>query len=210
MTALAQTDAVYELTTLEIKVFSNAKVYAAVQERLPDAGGTLLGAFAGDIGELSRVMLLRVFDNAKALQQARLKLLHDTNPLGCAEWLVGLKSESFALFPFLEAPRPGSYGKWYELRTYSIRQGVLAQTIEAWKEAVPKRTQLSPMIGAFTALDGEQPRLLNIWTYDSVDARAQIRAEAVKQGIWPPQGGPANLTRMTSNLCAPLAFSPLR
>ena len=41
---------IHELTTLEIKVFSNAKVYAALQERLPAAGGTLLGAFATDIG----------------------------------------------------------------------------------------------------------------------------------------------------------------
>jgi hypothetical protein len=46
--------AVYELTTLEIKVFSNAKVYEALQRSLPNAGGTLVGAFASDIGELSQ------------------------------------------------------------------------------------------------------------------------------------------------------------
>lgn len=46
------------------------------------------------------------------------------------------------------------------------------------------------MVGTFTALAGEQPRLLNIWVYQSVDERAQIRADAVKQGVWPPKGGP--------------------
>ena len=202
--------AVYELTTLEIKVFSNAKVYEALQQSLPNAGGTLVGAFASDIGELSQVLLLRRFDSADALTDARLAMLMATDPLGCGEWLVQLQSQSFALFPFLAEPQPGGMGKWYEFRTYSIRQGVLAQTIEAWKEAVPKRTVLSPMVGAFTALDGEQPRFLNIWAYDSVDARAHIRAEAVKQGVWPPVGGPANLTKMVSTLCAPLAFSPLK
>ena len=46
------------------------------------------------------------------------------------------------------------------------------------------------MVGTFTALDGEQPRFLNIWVYESVDERAQIRADAVKQGVWPPKGEP--------------------
>jgi len=201
---------VHELTTLEIKVFSNAKVYAALEQSLPAAGGKLLGAFASDIGELSRVLVLREFDSADALAEARIKMLMDTNPLGVGEWLVKLQSESFVQFPWLPPVQTGAVGKWYEFRTYSVRQGVMAQTIEAWKAAVPKRCALSPMIGAFTALDGEQPRFLNIWAYQSVDERAQIRAEAVKQGVWPPEGGPANLTKMVSTLCAPVPFSPLK
>lgn len=201
---------VHELTTLEIEVFSNAKVYAALEQALPAAGGTLLGAFATDIGELSQVLLLRRFESADEQAEARLRLLLDRNPLGCGEWLVGLKAEVFSLFPFLDQPQAGRCGTWYEFRTYSIRQGALADTLTAWQDAVPRRTRLSPMIGAFTALDGEQPRFLNIWAYDSVDQRAQIRAQAVQQGIWPPVGGPANLTKMRSTLAAPLPFSPLR
>jgi hypothetical protein len=201
---------VHELTTLEIKVFSNANVYAALEKNLPLAGGKLLGAFASDIGELSRVLVLREFASAGALAEARLQMLMADNPLGVGEWLVKLQSESYALFPFLPPVQTGPMGKWYEFRTYSIRQGVLAQTIEAWREAVPPRTKLSPMIGAFTALDGEQPRFLNIWAYESADERAAIRAVAVKHGVWPPKGGPANLTKMVSTLCAPVAFSPLR
>lgn len=56
---------VHELTTLEIKVFSNVNVYAALEKSLPAAGGRLLGAFAADIGELSRVLVLREFANAR-------------------------------------------------------------------------------------------------------------------------------------------------
>lgn len=201
---------IHELTTLEIKVFSNAKVYAALQERLPAAGGTLVGAFAADIGDLSRVMLLREFADANAACDARHKLLLDSDPLGCAEWLVSLKSESYALFPFLDAPKAGAFGKWYELRTYSLRHGKLAETIDAWKDALPARHAMSPCLGVFTALDGDQPRFLNIWAYQSVDERARIRGDAVAQGVWPPRGGPANLTRMHSDLCVPLAFSPLK
>jgi len=201
---------IHELTTLEIKVFSNAKVYAALQEQLPAAGGTLVGAFAADIGDLSRVLLLREFADANAATAAKQALLMQADPLGCGEWLVALKSQSFALFPFLSAPRPGAYGKWYELRTYSLRQGKLGETIDAWKDALPARHAISPCLGAYTALDGDQPRFLNIWAYQSVDERARIRGDAVAQGVWPPKGGPANLTKMQSNLCAPLAFSPLK
>jgi NIPSNAP len=201
---------IYELTTLEIKVFSNAKVYAALQEQLPAAGGTLLGAFAADIGDLSRVMLLREFADADAAARAKQALLLQSDPLGCGEWLVSLKSESHALFPFLDAPVPAALGKWYELRTYSVRQGKLGKTIEAWKDALPARHALSPCVGVFTALDGEQPRFLNIWAYGSVDERAKIRADAVAQGVWPPRDGPADLTKMHSDLCVALPFSPLR
>jgi NIPSNAP len=201
---------IYELTTLEIKVFSNAKIYAALQEHLPQAGGTLLGAFAADIGDLSRVMLLREFADANAAADAKQALLVQADPLGCGEWLVSLKSESFALFPFLDAPKPATLGKWYELRTYSLRHGKLAETIDAWKDALPARHAMSPCAGVFTALDGDQPRFLNLWAYNSVDERAKIRADAVAQGVWPPKGGPANLTKMHSDLCVALPFSPMK
>ena len=200
----------YELTTLEIKVFSNAMVYEALQRTLPGAGGTLVGAFATDIGELSRVLLLRRFDDANALADARLKLLLQTDPLGCGEWLVGLSSAAFALFPFLPPPAPAALGRWYEFRTYGLRQGLLAQTLAAWEEAVPARHAMSPLVGAFTALDGMQPRFLNIWAYASLDDRARVRADAVARGLWPPKGGPASLATMQSTVCAPLPFSPLR
>jgi hypothetical protein len=192
----------HELTTLEIKVFSNAAVYAALEANLPAAGGKVVGVFATDIGELSKVLILREFNDANALTAARRQLLLSTNPLGCSDWLVSLKSESFALFPFLPAPPAAQPGLWYELRVYGLKQGLLAQTIDAWKDALPARHALSPLIGAFTALDGEQPRFLNIWSYTSVDERSRIRGEAVKQGVWPPKGGPASLTRMTSTMCS--------
>lgn len=203
------TQTVYELTTLEIKVFSNPHVYAALQQHLPEAGGELLGVFATDIGDLSRVLVLRAFPSADAQAQARQNLLLQKNPLGCAEWLVSMGSESYTLFPFLAPVKPGKMGKWYEFRTYTLRQGTMAETIEAWKEAVPARTALSPMVGAFLPLDGEQPRFLNVWAYDTLEERSRIRSEAMQKGIWPPKGGPANLTKLKSMVCTAVPFSPL-
>ncbi len=197
---------IHELTTLEIKGFSNASVYKALERSLPTSGGRLLGVFASDIGELGRVLLLREFDDANAVINARQKLLSSTDPLGCGEWLVSMASEAYSLFPFLTAPRPVSAGPWYEFRSYVLKQGCLPQTIEAWQNAVPARHRLSPLVGAFTALDGEQPRFLNIWAYQSLDERVRVRADAVAKGLWPPKGASASLARTASMVCTALPF----
>jgi len=205
--------AVHELLTLDIKVFSNPQVYAALEKNLPAAGGRLLGAFASDIGELSQVLVLREFADANALAQARHALLLAEDPLGCGECLTGMHSASYRLLPFLPPVPGGDFGtgkNWYEFRNYQYKQGTTAQTIAAWQDAVPARHALSPLVGAFTALDGVQPRLLNIWAYPSLETRSKARADAVAQGIWPPQGGPASLAAMQATACVPVPFSPLQ
>ena len=61
-----------------------------------------------------------------------------------------------------------------------------------------------------SSLDGE-PRIVNIWPYDSVNQRSQVRADAVAQGIWPPKGGPQWLTNdMASLIALPTKNSPLQ
>ena len=69
------------------------------------------------IGLVVAGALAYVTGNVPAVQQ-----LLDADPLGCAEWLVSLKSESFRLFPFLSSPAPGSYGKWYERNKCNYRR----------------------------------------------------------------------------------------
>jgi len=200
---------IYELTELQIKVFSNAKVYEALQKALPAAGGRLVGAFATDIGVLSQVLLLREFDDANALCEARLGVLESADPFGCGEWLTSMQSSTYAAFPTLPPPATGGLGPWYELRTYGLVQGRLAGTYESWRSAIPARAELSPFVGAFAALDGPQPRFLNIWGYATLEERSRARAQAVEMKIWPPAGGPDSLTVMSSDICRALPFSPL-
>ena len=69
---------------------------------------------------------------------------------------------------------------------------------------------MSVLVLAMVALDGE-PRFTNIWAYPNLNARSQLRADAVAQGIWPPKGGPAHLsTRMVSTIALPTAVSPMK
>jgi hypothetical protein len=69
---------------------------------------------------------------------------------------------------------------------------------------------VASLLLAMVALDGE-PRFTNIWAYPNLNARSQLRADAVAQGIWPPKGGPAHLsTRMVSTIALPTAVSPMK
>ena len=51
---------------------------------------------------------------------------------------------------------------------------------------------------------------MHIWPYRPLDERQRVRAVAVAKGVWPPVGGPAHLTTMSSTIYLPAAFSPLR
>lgn len=199
---------VHELTTLEIKSFSNAQVYQALERSVAAAGGRVVGVFAAEIGDLGRVFLLREFDDANLLSAARQKLVLSTDPLGCGQWLLGMTSQAYALFPFLAAPQSAAPGCWYEFRNYMLEQGKLAETIEAWQEAVPARHALSPLFGAFSALDGVQPGFLNVWAYDSLDERVRVRADAMSRGLWPPKGAAAALRWSQSTVCKAVALRP--
>jgi hypothetical protein len=58
------------------------------------------------------------------------------------------------------------------------------------------------------ALDGA-PRIIHIWPYASLDARAAIRNGSVSRGIWPPKNAPEQFFAATSMIGDPTAGSPL-
>jgi hypothetical protein len=103
-----------------------------------------------------------------------------------------------------------TFGPYYEIREYGIKLSGVQATLDAWETAVTERTKISPLTVAMLALDGQGPRFMNIWPYPSLDARNAARTEAVDKGIWPPKGGPANLTTLCSGIWLPASFSPLQ
>jgi hypothetical protein len=200
----------YDVVTLTVKIGANAQVFEGIQTSGNPQGGRLLGCWYPDIGTLGQVLVLRGYVSEAALVAERKRMLLEGNPFGCGEVITGFRTDSYALFPFLPPIEPAVHGGIYEMRVYGTKLGSLRHTIDVWEQAVPERTKRSPLVGAMYALEGDTPRFLNIWPYASVDERSRIRAEAVKDGIWPPKGGPAHLTTMESTICIPAPFSPLR
>ncbi|TCO81166.1 NIPSNAP protein [Plasticicumulans lactativorans] len=202
----------YELITLTFPIVALAQALPRLRDQLtaPEAGGTLLGCWTSDIGTLNQVLVLRGYADAAALDAERERVLLAADPFGVAELLSDMRIETFAPFPFMPPIQPGEYGRFYELRSYQLKHGELAPTIEAWRDAVGPRSAFSPLLGAMYALDGTTPRIFHLWPYQSLDARLQLRSDSVAQGAWPPKGGPARLLAMHSTIGLPTAFSPLK
>jgi hypothetical protein len=57
------------------------------------------------------------------------------------------------------------------------------------------------------SMDTTPQRMLHIWP--SLDHRAEKRARASKEGLWPPPGGSDHLVSLQSELFVSSAFSPL-
>jgi succinate dehydrogenase/fumarate reductase flavoprotein subunit len=206
----------YELATMTLPFGTAGQAATNVQAfaSAPEAQGELLGCWFTDIGVLNQMIVLRGFATLDALQAERERTQQSASPFGCGEIVQTLEQHSYKGFPWMKPVRPstesGITGPVYEIRTYGIKTGGVQPTIDLWEQYVPARDKLSPCVVAMVALDGPL-RFTNIWAYDSLNARSQIRGEAVAQGIWPPKGGPAHLTtNMVSTIAMPTAVSPLK
>ena len=201
----------YEIATLDIRLGATAKVIAGVDAaaKAGESGGAMLGCWISEIGALNQIYLLRQFTDDASLHAARTRLLSDPDPFGCGEGIAKMAFDTYAPFPWFPAPRPGRYGAVYEIRTYRLKHGGLAPTIAAWEAAMPARSKYSPLALVMYALDGE-PRFTHIWPYESLEHRARARGDCVRDGAWPPKGGPDWLTGdMRSTIALPAAISPL-
>ncbi len=206
----------YELATMTLpfgtagQAATNVQAFATASQ----AQGELLGCWFTDIGQLNQMIVLRGFATLDTLHAERERTQQSANPFGCGEIFQSLEQHSYKGFPWMKPVRPsaesGITGPVYEIRTYGIKTGGVQPTIDLWEQYVPARDKLSPCVVAMVALDGPL-RFTNIWAYDNLNARSQIRGEAVAQGIWPPKGGPAHLTtNMVSTIAMPTAVSPLK
>ena len=93
----------------------------------------------------------------------------------------------------------------YEVRTYDLKPGTVAQFEEAFGEALPYRQEYSPL-AAFWHVDiGPLNQVIHVWPYDSLDERERIRAEASKDTHWPPPNNGAILN-MNSEIWSPAPF----
>ncbi|MGF6241043.1 MULTISPECIES: NIPSNAP family protein [Paraburkholderia] len=201
----------YELVTLSSHILKLPEVIASAEAYLnhPETAGRWLGAWTSENGRLGSVRILRGFVDPGTLSQERARALHHANPFGVADSTSTIEMESYAGFPFLPPVEPGSFGRYYEFRTYWLRPGGLAPTIEAWEAAMPERSKRSPLTVNMYALDGV-PRITHIWPWESLDERIAIRAKSYADGIWPPKGGPENFYEATSTIWIPTINSPLR
>ena len=75
----------------------------------------------------------------------------------------------------------------YEVRTYQVNTGSLAEVEKRFGEAYEYRKKYSPLAGFFHTELGPLNEIIHVWPYESHAEREKIRAAAAKDGNWPPK-----------------------
>ena len=74
----------------------------------------------------------------------------------------------------------------YEMRTYTLKPGTLAEFEKRFSEAIPHRQKYSPL-GAFWHTEiGPLNQVIHVWPYEDLQQRTQTRAAASQDPHWPP------------------------
>lgn len=200
-----------ELATLSCPLLALQKAADGATEWVRDsrAKGQLLGCWRTEIGTLGRLLVLRGFETAEDMTAERRRALLSDRPFNAGSVVTALEMDSYAPFPFLPPIRTGDRGGVYEFRTYRLKPGGLAPTLAGWEAAIgPARAYTAHLVVNMYALDGA-PRITHIWGFDSVAERAELREKAYGAGVWPPEGGPAQILEATSTIALPMGGSPL-
>lgn len=96
----------------------------------------------------------------------------------------------------------------YEFRTYTLRPGTLPEFLRRFGDALPKRERFSKLAAFWYADIGLLNQVIHVWPYENSLERSRIRAEAVKDGSWPPNTGEFILT-MNAEIFEAMPFSPM-
>lgn len=96
----------------------------------------------------------------------------------------------------------------YEVRTYSLTPGSLAEVEKRFGEAYEYRKKYSELAAFWHTEIGPLNEIIHVWPYRDMDERARVRAETAKETNWPPKIGDFIRT-MHSEILVPFPFSPL-
>jgi len=204
---------IYEIRTYQIAPGSLAEV----EKRFGEAYeyrkkySELTAFWHTEIGPLNEIVHVWGYRDLAERARIRAEAAKDANwPPKIAEFVRAQNAEILAPFPFVPEARPGKVGPIFELRYYTLRPRTLPDVAKGWEAKLPERMKLSPVVLAGGVEFGRANGFVHVWAYGSLDQRAQVRAEAVKKGLWPPPGGPDRLLTQENKILLPSAFSPLQ
>ncbi|MBM3222652.1 MAG: NIPSNAP family protein [Candidatus Tectomicrobia bacterium] len=95
----------------------------------------------------------------------------------------------------------------YEIRTYTLKPGTVAQFEKNFEVALPGRIKVSPLAAFWHTEMGPLNQVIHVWEYENLQHRSDVRAEAAKVPGWPPASGDA-IVNMESEIWTPAPFSP--
>ena len=164
-----------------------------------------------EIGPLNEIVHIWSYDNHEERARVRAEAAKNPNwPPKLAEFIVTMRSEIVMPLDFVPPVPKEKVGPVFELRYYTLKPGMLPDMLKGWKEALPGRIKLSPLVMAGTVEFGQANGFIHLWAYPSLNARMETREGARKQGIWPPPSAPGRLLFQDNKILLPASFSPLQ
>src|SRR5271169_4230828 len=165
-----------------------------------------------EVGPLNQVIHVWPYDSLDQRAKVRAEASKAEGwPPNTRELTLEQRSEIFLPAAFSPPLEPRQLGGIYEIRMYTYAPGAIPGVIERWREKIGERIKLSPLVGAWYSEIGPLNKWVHIWAYQDANHRAQVRAEAVAKGIWPPGSAAAGvLLKQENMLVVPASFSPLR
>ena len=95
----------------------------------------------------------------------------------------------------------------YEIRTYDLKPRSVPEFEKRTGAMIETRLRYSDLGGFWSTEVGALNQVVHIWPYEDLNQRAEIRAKAVSDGIWPPDNTEF-LLNMESEIYLPAPFSP--
>jgi hypothetical protein len=211
---------IYEMRTYTVKPGSLGDVVKAAStvahEIRKNDYGKLEGYWTTEIGPLNQVMHLWSYDNFET--RARLRGELGKIPRWTDEYLPLIRPllvrQDIRLLNALRAPvAPATTGNIYEFRNYRAKAaGPVRQWLDAFTAALPAREKYSKIVGLWQTEAGQPNEVCHLWAYSSLNARAEARANALKDPEWQAfigKGTPL-LEEMHSTILLPAPHSPLK
>ncbi|MBT3400752.1 MAG: NIPSNAP family protein [Rhodospirillaceae bacterium] len=206
---------IYEVRTYRLKprmVPAFIKAFGEAYENGRKQLSPLAAFFYSEVGPLNEVMHIWAYKDLAEREAVRTEAVATgVWPPAVTEMIHEMNSEVFTPFPFMGEFLSGEQGPLFEYRYYTVNNGTMPGIIKGWEDAIGPRCELSPCAMAMHTDLGNLNKYVHIWPYESFEHRAQVRADGVAKGVWPPKGSPkgAIVTPDNKLLLAP-AFSPLR
>jgi hypothetical protein len=101
---------------------------------------------------------------------------------------------------------PAIHASIVEIRRYRVRRGSAMRVIGEIHKALPQRQLVSPILGLWRAVSGDDDGVIHIWPYASLNERASLREQAASLPNWPP-AIQDDLMEMQTDIVSPFFMS---
>ena len=165
-----------------------------------------------EVGPLNEVIHIWPYESYAERDRIRAEAVKAGNwPPKGADFIVDQKSEVYTPFPFVGDFGTGALGPLFEWREYTVTTGMMPGVMKGWEDAIEERRKASTLVIAMQTDTGVLSKYVHIWAYRDFAHRAEVRADMLAKGIWPPKGSPKGGLRYQENkLCLAAPFSPLQ